>query len=65
MNHPLIPDNFQIPSLLETKEFRLRMLTVNDVVKDYEAVMTSIPHLQGIFGKRSKWPPVDLSLMCS
>ena len=32
------------------------MLTINDVVKDYDAVMTSVDHLQGLFGQQSKWP---------
>jgi len=42
----LVPKNLEIPETLETDRFRLRMLTVNDVVKDYDAVMTSIKHLQ-------------------
>lgn len=37
------------------------MLTVDDVVKDYDAVMTSVDHLQGIFGPRFKWPSKDLT----
>jgi len=49
-NTPLVPPEFKIPEKLETNEFRLRMLTVNDVVKDYDAVMTSADHL------RSVWP---------
>ena len=42
----LVPKDFQVPEVLETDRLRLRMLTVNDVVKDYDAVMTSIEHLQ-------------------
>ena len=57
----LVPVDFETPPLLETDKFRLRMLTVNDVVKDYDAVMTSIKHLQGVFGLRSKWPSPDLT----
>ena len=57
----LVPPDFKIPEVLETDKFRLRMLTINDVVKDYDAVMTSIDHLKGIFGPRSKWPSPDLS----
>ena len=57
----LIPPDFQIPEVLEADRFRLRMLKVTDVVKDYDAVMTSIDHLQGIFGVRSKWPSKDLT----
>jgi len=37
------------------------MLTVNDVVKDYEAVMTSIAHLQEMY-PFSSWPSHDLTL---
>lgn len=58
----LLPTHLKIPAGLETDDFRLRMLTVNDVVKDYEAVMTSREHLQGVFGPQSTWPAADLSL---
>ena len=51
----IIPIDFQVPEIFETDRLRLRMLTVNDVVKDYDAVMTSITHLQKTkpFGLRS------------
>ncbi|MEE4360972.1 MAG: hypothetical protein V2I63_05540 [Pseudomonadales bacterium] len=52
---PFVPADFAVPATLETDEFRLRMLTVNDVVKDYDAVMSSVEHLQTIFPGRS-WP---------
>lgn len=58
----IVQDNFKVPEKLETDTFRLRMLTVNDVVKDYEAVMTSIDHLKGVFGEGSAWPSKDLTL---
>jgi hypothetical protein len=61
MSLSLIPEDFKIPEVLETPKFRLRMLTVDDVVKDYDAVMTSIDHLLGIFGPRSKWPSKHLT----
>jgi hypothetical protein len=32
------------------------MLTINDVVKDYDAVITSADHLHGVFGPDSSWP---------
>lgn len=57
----LVPPDFKVSKVLETDKFRLRMLSVNDVVKDYDAVMASIDHLQGIFGPRSKWPSPDLT----
>jgi hypothetical protein len=62
MSKPFVPDDFLVPANLETDTLRLRMLTVNDVVKDYDAVMTSITHLQGVFGKSSTWPSKRLTL---
>jgi hypothetical protein len=56
MNRPFVSESFQVPAGLNADQFRLRMLTVNDVVKDYDAVMTSADHLQGLFGTQSKWP---------
>jgi len=57
----IVPDGFKIPEKLETDRFRLRMLNVDDVDQDYEAVMSSIEHLQGVFGERSSWPSPDLT----
>lgn len=51
---PFVPSDFTVPQTLETTEFRLRMLTVNDVVKDYDAVMSSVEHCRTIWGGR--WP---------
>ncbi|MEL6816908.1 MAG: GNAT family N-acetyltransferase [Cyanobacteria bacterium J06598_3] len=59
---PLVPKDFVVPAELVTDEFRLRMLTVNDVVKDYDAVMTSREHLRGVFGPNSTWPSDELTL---
>ena len=56
---PFVSEEFGIPEVLETRRFRLRMLTVNDVVKDFEAVTTSTEHLQKIWG--GEWP-VGLTL---
>ena len=63
MTKKFIPTDFKIPEILETDRFRLRMLTVNDVVNDYDAVMTSIKHLQKTkpFGPNHKWPTKDLT----
>jgi len=53
--NPFVPKEFKIPEKLETQEFRLRMLTVNDVVKDYDAGMTSVQHLKTIW-PGGTWP---------
>jgi hypothetical protein len=52
---PFVPTDFDVPEKLETPEFRIRPLTVNDVVKDYDAVMTSVEHLKTVW-PGSKWP---------
>lgn len=52
---PFVPADFQPPATLETGEFRLRMLTVNDVVKDYDAVMSSVDHCKTIW-PGGEWP---------
>ena len=59
---PFVPKSFSVPEKLETPRFLLRMLSINDVVKDYEAVMTSVDHLRGVFGPKSSWPSPDLTL---
>jgi len=53
--HPFVDLEFIVPQQLETDKFRLRMLTVSDVVKDYDAVMSSAEHLKAIWPD-SKWP---------
>ena len=54
-NIPFVPTDFAVPEKLETNEFRLRMLTVHDVVKDYDAVITSVDHLETIW-PGGGWP---------
>lgn len=49
-----VPKDFTNPPPLKTDEFHLRMLTVNDVVKDFDAVMSSVAHCKTIWG--GKWP---------
>ena len=52
---PFVPRDFQVPARLETTDFTLRTLTVDDVVKDYDAVITSVAHLQAIW-PGGTWP---------
>lgn len=53
--YPFVAADFEVPKKLETQIFRLRMLTVNDVVKDYDAVMSSAKELQKVWPS-SDWP---------
>lgn len=57
-----VPEDFDIPEQLETDSFRIRMLTIHDVVKDYDAVMSSLKYLQGLFLEEWGRPRDDLSL---
>ena len=56
--HRLVPHDFDVPDVLEHARFRLRMLSVNDLVKDYDAVMSSVEHLRTTFSRESggSWP---------
>jgi hypothetical protein len=47
--------SFEVPKTFETAEFRLRMLSVNDVVKDFDAVIGSAAHLRTVFPDGT-WP---------
>jgi hypothetical protein len=49
-----VPADFKIPLKLETDKFRLRMLSVNDVEKDYDAVISSSKLLRKMF--KTGWP---------
>jgi len=51
---PFLDPEFKVLETLETDRFRLRMLTVNDVVKDFDAVTSSQQHLHNIWGPG--WP---------
>ncbi len=56
--HILVPEDFTVPATLGHPRFHLRMLTVNDLVRDYDAVMTSIEHLQATYSaiNGGDWP---------
>jgi hypothetical protein len=42
--YELVPDDFEVPAGLEHERFRLRMLTVDDVVKDFDAICDRVDH---------------------
>ena len=53
---PLVPDDFDVPEVLETERLRLRPLTIHDVVKDFAAVMESEDRLREEFEPDNDWP---------
>lgn len=60
-SYPFVDADFEIPAVLETQDFRLRMLTVNDAAKDYDAVMSSVAHLKKVW-PGSGWPEDSLTI---
>jgi hypothetical protein len=42
--YELVPDGFEVPRGLEHDRFRLRKLTIDDVVKDFEAINERVDH---------------------
>ena len=57
-----LPSGFDVPKGLRHERFVVRHITVHDVVKDYDAVMTSRDSLWARFGEAWGWPAADLSL---
>ena len=54
----LVDSQFRVPTGLVTDRFVLRMLTIHDLVKDYDAVISSKDHLKNTFSRisGSDWP---------
>ena len=55
-NQPMVPDEFEVPEILESEHMRLRPLTINDAVKDFDAVMSSEERLRTIHNPGGDWP---------
>ena len=65
MTEKFVPDDFIVPEKLETEKFRLRMLTVEDVEKDYDAVMSSREHLRSLASQEDEedtWPEENMTI---
>jgi len=60
MTKKFVPEDFQVPEKLETEKFRLRMLSVDDVEKDYDAVMSSREHLNP--NNEKSWPRESMTM---
>jgi hypothetical protein len=53
---PIVPADFIVPERLETPTFVLQPLTVHDLVRDYDAVMSSVAELKAMMPDGSSWP---------
>lgn len=56
----IVPDDFELPRVFETNQYRIRPLVVDDVVKDYEAIATNLDRLDRLMGP-DYTEPDDLS----
>jgi hypothetical protein len=57
-----LPEDFVVPTLVAGLRFRIRPITVHDVVGVFDAVMSSRERLRGRFGETRGWPAEDLTL---
>jgi len=53
---PIVPQSFKVPEKFVTSEFILRSLTINDLIKDYDAVMNNVEPLSGLMSDTDIWP---------
>jgi hypothetical protein len=58
---PFVPSEFDVPTLLETANFKMVPLGPDVVKIDFDAYMSSIDHLQKTFTRSSNWPTKDIS----
>jgi hypothetical protein len=57
-----LPADFDVPTLVAGLWFRIRPISVHDVIRDYDAVMSSREELWAQFGDVWGWPRADLTL---
>ncbi len=55
-SRPLVPTDFVVPARIEGTGFHLRMLTIDDVMKDFAAVMDCADWLPGFMELGGDWP---------
>ena len=58
---PFVPGDFDVPTLVETPEFKIVPLGPDLARIDYAAYMSSIEHLQKTFTRSADWPHEDIT----
>ncbi len=53
---PIVPKGFTPPARADGPGFHLRMLTIHDAVKDFDAVMAAALRLRGAMEPGATWP---------
>lgn len=62
MSYQFVPDGFKAPYQVITDDYIIRKLTVDEVEKDYKAVMSSKESLRQIFCINDDWPSDHMTL---
>ena len=62
MTYKFIADDFQPPYLVKEDDFIIRKLSVDEVKKDYKAVMSSKESLRQVFSINDTWPADDMTI---
>lgn len=57
-----LPRSFIVPERVVTDAFCIRSITIHDVLKDFDAVMSSREHLWARFGEEWGWPPQEMTI---
>lgn len=60
--YQFVPEGFKAPYEVKTDDFVIRKLTVDDVKKDYQAVMSSRESLRQIFCDDDDWPADNMTI---
>jgi len=55
-SRPIVPGDFAVPARLNGEGFHLRMLQVEDVIKDFDALIASRAILKGLMSPTDSWP---------
>ena len=53
---PIVSQEFNVPLLKKTARCLFRPLTIRDVIRDFDAVMSSAEYLKEHFNPSSSWP---------
>jgi hypothetical protein len=62
MDYQFVPEGFKAPFQVKHNKFTVRKLTVDEVEKDYEAVMSSRESLRQVFCVNDDWPSDDMTI---
>lgn len=58
----LVPKDFIVPESVEFDGLNIRLATMDDFVADYQAYMSNIDHIRGVFGPNEiDWPSPDIT----